>query len=188
MLLNNSPMFSVPLIHIKANNWKSKKIKLLSLIDEGLLHPADGGMDLVTNDYRPQYDNPDLMGMHNINVQNILEEEIREFMNASDFTSVEILMSWFETCNKTEWHGIHNHGPVGYSAVCFIQYNPEVHKPTQFVSPFSNFVTGSIIEHSPSDVDEGSLIFFPASIHHYTLPNVSDEVRIIMSFNLKINV
>ena len=55
-------------------------------------------------------------------------------------------------------HSIHNHGQLGYSAACYVTYNPNEHTPTQFVSPFNNPITGDIIQYQPMNVEEGDLI------------------------------
>ena len=95
-------------------------------------------------------------------------------------------MSWFETSSQGDYHGIHTHGLVGYSAVCFIDYDSDEHTATQFVSSFNNLLTGEALQHSP-EVNEGSLIFFPACILHYTEPNKSVKERKILSFNINVN-
>ena len=52
------------------------------------------------------------------------------------------------------------------------------------MSPFPNFLTGLQLTYTP-EVDEGSIIFFPSYISHFTEPNLSDENRLIVSFNLQ---
>ena len=73
---------------------------------------------------------------------------------------------------------------TGFSSVCFVEYDENVHTPTKFISPYSNFVNGSCLDHSPKNVIEGSLIFFPSAILHYTHPNNNNNTRTILSFNL----
>jgi ectoine hydroxylase-related dioxygenase (phytanoyl-CoA dioxygenase family) len=72
------------------------------------------------------------------------------------------------------------------SSVCFIEYNKSFHKPTTFVSPFGNNITGELTRYEP-DVEEGDIIFFPSNLLHYAPTNLSNLKRIIMSFNLHIN-
>ena len=73
---------------------------------------------------------------------------------------------------------------MGFSAVCFVEYDQEVHTPTQFIAPFNDFMQGNTLQYSPSCVMEGTLLIFPSVIHHFTLPNTSDKRRIALSFNL----
>ena len=72
------------------------------------------------------------------------------------------------------------------SSVCYVDYDPEVHKPTHFYAPYLNFINGSVIDHIPEGIEEGSIIFFPSAIGHCTVPHHSDKTRTILSFNLKV--
>lgn len=92
---------------------------------------------------------------------------------------------WFQKYENGMNHAVHNHGPIGFSAVCFIEYNKNIHKPTTFISPFGNNITGELFRYEP-DVEEGDIIFFPSNLLHYAPTNLSEYVRIIMSFNLQI--
>lgn len=82
-------------------------------------------------------------------------------------------------------HSAHNHGSTGFSSVCFIEYDKKFHKPTTFICPFQDFITGQFNFYEP-DVNEGDIIFFPSNILHYAPINMSNKTRIVMSFNLKI--
>jgi hypothetical protein len=117
-------------------------------------------------------------------IQTILTRELQIAKTNLGIETFLVSNSWFEKAEKNMYHQTHNHGPLGFSAVCFIQYDDSIHTPTQFVSPFNNFVSGSVLSHSPEHIKEGSLIFFPSIIHHYTIPNDSEKERIILSFNL----
>ena len=53
-----------------------------------------------------------------------------------------------------------------------------------FLAPF-NDPMGDTIQFAPK-VDEGEIIFFPSLITHYVQPNKSNDIRIILSFNINI--
>jgi ectoine hydroxylase-related dioxygenase (phytanoyl-CoA dioxygenase family) len=61
----------------------------------------------------------------------------------------------------------------------------EKHTPTHFLNPF---ITSNPDEQYfvPDGVGEGSILFWPSPILHYTESNKSDVDRIILSFNLSI--
>jgi len=175
-------MFKVPILHLSVRNWQTKKRLLLDLID-------NDSMDVqydehVNSDYHAQLNTP-LEGRHNEAVNRILNEEINLFCGHYGFIYYKIVMSWFETASKGNYHGIHNHGSTGYSSVCYIDYDKESHTPTQFLGPFNNFITGSSLHYTPK-VHEGSIIFFPSVILHYTDPNPNDIKRTILSFNIDV--
>lgn len=168
-------MFAVPIVHIQVSNWKNKKKKLLDLFHSIKMNYRD---DVWTN----YHDDNTAM---NHDVKMILEEDIIEFHKIIGFRETQIASSWFEQSKTNNQHNVHTHGAYGYSSVCFIEYDKEYHTPTQFTAPFLNFLDGNILSYSPK-VDEGSLIFFPSSIPHYTFPNTSNKSRIILSFNLDV--
>jgi len=170
--LNN--MFQIPLLHVEVMNWDEKRQKLLDLFDS-----LNVGYDqTVWTNYHT-----DLTPL-NDKIQDILKEDIDKF-NESFNCSSTVIDSWFEKALRSDFHLPHNHGPFGFSAVCYVKYSGMVHTPTEFISPFPNFIDGGALIHRPN-VDEGSLVFFPASLVHFTRPNTSDEERIVLSFNLQI--
>ena len=175
-------MFKIPLLHLSVRNWNEKKSVLMSMIDDTQMNINEG--ESIKTDYYSRQ-NTELAIRHNQKIEEILKEEINIFCNHFGFCYHKISMSWFQTASKGNYHGIHNHGSVGYSSVCFIDYDCENHTPTQFISPFHNFITGDFLEYSPK-VKEGSIIFFPSTILHYTEPNNSDVERTILSFNIDV--
>lgn len=175
-------MFKIPLLHLSIKNWEQKKLELLNMMNEVEMSINEG--EHIKTDYYTKQ-NTKFTLKHNQRVTEILKEEIQGFCNYFNFCYYKVSMSWFQTASKGNYHGIHNHGAVGYSSVCFIDYDPKEHTPTQFVSPFHNFITGDFLEYGP-EVKEGSIIFFPSVIMHYTEPNQSDKQRTILSFNIDV--
>jgi hypothetical protein len=177
-------MFKVPIFHLQVRNWETKKEILLEMAKTSDLIVAEENFSEIKTDYYKQKkDNS--VGKHNNKVLEVLKEEIEIFCNYFEFNSCTITSSWFELANQGGYHGVHNHGTTGYSSVCYIDYDKSAHTPTQFVSPFHNFLTGELLQYGP-EVEEGSIIFFPSSIMHYTEPNTSEIERTILSFNIKI--
>jgi hypothetical protein len=160
--------FSVPIFKYKVQNWNIKKKKLLDLFNS-FQHKVIGNVITSPMDIKT----------------NILSEEIKIFENdiGFDFYSTEV---WFQKYENNMNHAVHTHGPTGFSSVCFIEYNKSFHKPTTFVSPFGNNITGELERYEP-DVEEGDIIFFPSNLLHYAPTNLSKITRTIMSFNLNIN-
>lgn len=171
-------MFYVPLFHYKVENWTYKKKFLLELYDSIKKECEIKKDTTVITNYHQN---------HKKLVQDIayiFYSEIKEFAESVEISNYDVKDAWFEKSHRNNYHGIHNHGPIGYSSVCFINYDENEHSPTQFVSPFNNFMNGSTLIHSPQNITEGSIIFFPSIINHYTDPNQCDKERLIVSFNL----
>lgn len=168
-------MFSVPLIHIQVREWKEKKNEIKRLYETQKIN-FDGA---VKTDYHSQINSN---FSYNKILEKLFKEELDELYKFINIRG-KIISSWFETATKSNSHPTHHHGAIGYSAVCFVDYNQEEHTPTQFISPFNNFINGYMLHHSP-DVSEGSLIFFPSTILHFTEPNKSNIDRTILSFNI----
>ena len=159
--------FSVPIYNYRVKNWEIKKKKLLDLFNT-LQHKVVGNVITSPIDIKT----------------NILLEEIKLFEEDIQirFSSSEV---WFQKYERNMNHAVHTHGPMGFSSVCFVEYDKNFHKPTTFISPFGNYITGELERYEP-DVEEGDIIFFPSNLLHYAPVNLSDKIRTIMSFNLVI--
>ncbi len=169
-------MFEIPLFSTKCSDWENKKNDLLLLS-----HKFDYNQEQYSDFYN-QTENYN----YNEKIDKLFSQEISYFKNIINIKSHKIVRSWFEKSLTNNFHSIHNHGPLGYSAVCYIKYNKEKHKPLIFTSPFFGFLDGFTLQYVPNFVEEGTIIFFPSSINHYVLPNSSDEERMVISFNLQL--
>jgi len=49
---------------------------------------------------------------------------------------------------------------------------------------FKNWINGNDVIFTPN-VQEGTIIFFPAGVLHYTEANLTDKKRMIISFNIE---
>lgn len=184
------PLYSVPFIHIKLNNWEEKKEILLKRYEEissnSNSFKQEGDIEYsVITDYHQTYNDQDFTTSELIT--NHFQEEL-EFI--SEIFNCEVLLnnSWFEKSTFGRQHAPHNHGNCGLSCVVFIKFDPKHHGPTIFIDP--NLASDSPmapLNQMPPGIREGSMIVFPAYLTHYTLPNQSDVDRIILSFNMIFN-
>ena len=179
------PMFSTPLLHLKVESWEEKKEELLRMYekrkaDKSRFKVATGSetsLDVET-DYHHNHDSGET---YDEDIMDIFKEELEALADTFE-CSVEVCTSWFEKASTSKFHQVHNHGSQGFSAVCFIQFDPKHHTPTIFLNPnLADVETCNII---PPGIREGSIIFFPSYVLHYTAPNQSDVDRIILSFNI----
>ena len=166
-------MLTIPFYHYKVSNWKEKKEQLLDFVSNLSFKYFDQIADLYTT-YGDQTSSIPLK---------ILEDDILKFTTEVKYSGEINAEIWFQKYYENQFHSPHNHGAIGYSAVLYINFDKRIHEGTRFLAPF-NHPDGNHIEFVP-DVDEGSLIFFPSYLYHYTLPNKSDTIRIVMSVNLR---
>ena len=166
-------MLTIPFYHYKVNNWREKKEQLLDFVSNLPFRLNDQIANLYTT-YGDQSSSK---------VLKILEDDIIKFTTEVKYSGEMDADIWFQKYYENQFHSPHNHGAIGYSSVLYINFDKRIHDGTRFLAPF-NDPDGKHIEFAP-DVDEGSLIFFPSYLNHYTLPNKSDTIRVIMSMNLK---
>lgn len=169
-------MFSVPIFNFMVEGWEEKKKSLMDVFEQNKNYFKLSDNNTVVTDYYSKNN-------YNDTIADILRDEISEFIGLTGH-KLKLMNSWFEESTDNMYHGVHNHGPTGFSAVCFVEYDQEVHTPTQFIGPFNDFMMGNTLLHSPSCVMEGTLLIFPSVINHFTLPNNSGKTRIALSFNL----
>ena len=160
--------FSVPIFKYNVQNWKIKKKQLLDLF----------------NSFKPRVVDNVITSPLDIKT-NILSKEIELFEKNVGFNLISSEV-WFQKYESNMNHAVHNHGPTGFSSVCFIEYDKHNHNPTTFISPFGNYITGELERYQP-DVEEGDIIFFPSNLLHYAPTNLSKITRTIISFNLDID-
>lgn len=177
-------MFQVPFLHLEVEDWNNKKNLIMSSFKMNI-HENDDE-DEVSTDYFYKVKTKNNVDSDNKFISEVLGEEIDKFSNYFNFTEWEIRLTWFQKSIVGQQHIIHNHGASGYSAVCYVEYDPKFHKPTTFVSPFNNFIDGTALIYEPEQIKEGSIVFFPSSIHHYAPPNNTDVRRTILALNLKV--
>lgn len=196
-----TPMFTVPLLHIKMSNWDVKKQKLLELFASGQewLSKRDTVNTTYINvdEYRKKSQDEIIKREEwSIEFSEIISDIFHEeakiiyetFGNPQEYPDriARIDYSWFQEQKKGMCHAPHTHGNGGLSAVCFIEYDQNCHTPTEFLSPYLNPLKGHNEMYVEKNILSGSLIVFPSNIVHYTLPSESEKSRIILSLNISI--
>ena len=91
--------------------------------------------------------------------------------------------AWCVKYQKGDYQGTHNHRGWGFSGLIHVEFDPEVHQPATFVSPWQNPVddTTSLAQFPAS---EGLIMIAPSWALHYVPPNTSDKERIVIAFDL----
>ncbi len=183
-LIYNGPIFPEPnYLHIRSENWESKKKILLSILRSDKLVKDDMDGTRVYTDYHHQLDRN--LDYYSSDLPTIFENELEIALHELKAFDFKIITSWFENSEKYCCHGIHNHGSVGHSAVCFVEYDEKEHLPTKFLSSSLLPTTHEAMIHVPPNVKEGDIIIFPSNVMHFTDPVVSDKSRLIISWNIR---
>ena len=168
----------IPFYQTKISNWEDKKEKLLQIYDMFSKDNMSSGEQLT--------DFEDNSTRYHVLIENILFDDIKraKLELGFDTKTPKINNAWFQIYEYGHSHSIHNHGMGCLSMVCYIKYNPQKHRPTTFIAPFTSLRDGNVLEWEPKDVDEGTMVIFPSALSHYVPTNQSDDIRMILSANI----
>tara|TARA_B100001250_G_C19762252_1_gene773029 strand:+ start:137 stop:748 length:612 start_codon:yes stop_codon:yes gene_type:complete len=175
-------MFEVPIIHYEIANWELNKKKILDALPEETedqCNPDDHGLytDFFANAGRDVKELPP----YGQTIISVIKPYIADF---SSERRVEFTDMWYQKYYKGVQHQVHTHGHSGWSCVMYVEFDPEVHEPTQFYSPFKNPWNGNLETFQPP-VQEGDMVIFPSTIMHEAPANRSDKRRTIVSYNIR---
>ena len=175
-------MFTVPIYHYKIENWDHNKKRILDVLPPEMPEhrdPEDLGLysdyfvnAKVGNNILPSY------------ADTIIDIIKPYLMDISGGEKLDLTDIWYQKYYKGVNHSTHCHGAIGLSSVIYVEYNPEVHSPTRFFSPFRDVWSGDCTTFE-EQVEEGDMIIFPSSILHEAPANQSDIRRTIVSYNLR---
>lgn len=195
-----TPMFTVPLLHIKMSNWEVKKQKLLELFESSKKWLKNENSIFTTYKSEDEFEGENSERIewekksHRI-INEIFYEERKiiyeTFGDPEKFPDkkAQINYAWFQEQTKGMFHKPHTHGFVAGSlgSVCFIEFDENIHTATEFIRPFPNTLKYNEGEvYIEKNISSGSLIVFPANIIHYTSPSQHEKSRIILSLNMSI--
>mgnify|MGYP003318258643 CR=1 FL=1 len=110
---------------------------------------------------------------------------------------------WMNAYEKSHFQEGHTHLPGFFSGIHYVCFDPEEHIGTTFVNPQADIyaylthmnihsegtsidmdVNPHLDEFGDVDVEEGDIIIFPSCLEHMVKKNMSDKLRITVSFNI----
>lgn len=98
----------------------------------------------------------------------------------------KILSAWITKTNKNEYSYIHNHGTSDISGVYYYKTNGKDGN-IGFRNNMKEFIT-FLLQNMPTDImyepEVGKIILFPGWMDHYVQPNLTNNERISVSFNI----
>jgi hypothetical protein len=167
-------MFQTQVYQYAVDNWEEKKHRLLALIDETKFqYNASFQTD------RKDSDNSYLK-----NFVDIIQPQLSMFQQELRVSEVVVTDVWCVKYQTGDFHPVHTHSSRGYSGVLYLEYNEIEHTGTFFVNPITDPIT-DLTNYSLPNVHEGAIVIAPSNVLHFTLPNKSKDVRIVVGFDIK---
>jgi hypothetical protein len=175
------PLHTIEFFSISIKNWEQKKKEMSAYLDNTKYvkrKDYDGLLRFSTDrhserDYINQF-------------MSIFSDELTELLQDLGVEEMNIVDIWSVKYKKGDFHSVHTHGSVQWSAVLYYDYDHELHSGTHFVVEDINAETNSSLIKSP-EAREGIIYVFPANMIHFTTPNESDKERTIISFDFNTN-
>ena len=124
-------MFRVPHYEYHVEEWKDLKDDFLSSLHVKSPENIPSGADYsVTTSYWDEFDYRDWLPFL---------EMVKPYISRIPSTET-VTRVWYQTAQQYDYHTAHTHGSVGWSAVFYAHFNPEVHEATKFYCPFTNIM------------------------------------------------
>lgn len=185
-------MFDIPIFKYKIENWTEVKANLTQQFNNSLTEKIKNDRTMGGHLHTDFFNcvREEVIPDYIVKSLNCMDPYILKFLNEvsgyykKPSEEISVSAAWFQMQEENMLHGVHNHGAIGFSSVCYVKFDDKVHLPTTFISPFGDFAFGNTQYYQP-DVEEGDIIFFPSCIQHYSPANTSKSDRLIFSFNLK---
>ena len=170
-----APIFEFPSFQYQIKDWEFKKKGLLKRIKEEKFIRTD----LQTFETDRQTSNKSYLYY----LAELIKPELSEFCKEAKVTC-SMTDAWTVRYQKGDRQTIHNHRSWGFSGIIFLEFDPKIHTPTCFVSPYQDPRTDTTTITKPADVEEGVIIIFPSYTLHYVEPNNYRKRRSVISFDL----
>ena len=186
-MFNTFSLFSIDAHMAKIEDWSEKhRDRLLSLVpdkDKKQINLSKQHQSVLETDKieYTDYHNNDKPPYYDELIE-ILKPYLEDFFKTQKITEPRLGTLWCQKYKGGNYHGPHDHGSVGYSAVLYAKLNSKIHRGTEFFSPFPT-EKGYKVSVSLR-VEEGDLVIFPAHLVHMAPPHYDDEMRVIFSFNI----
>ena len=172
------PLFAIPIFKYECKDWNFKKKKILRRIKNKNFKRSlfqNFNSDRGSNDFL----------FKSCFIETFVEE-LSEFAKDLKVQKIAVTDVWTVKYDVDDYQGPHNHRSYSYSGILYTEYDPKVHQPTIFVGPWNDPITDTTQLKVPQNIKEGTIIFFPSVLLHYSPQNKSTKKRTIISFDLLI--
>lgn len=170
-------LFALRYVAVQSEDWSSKKEQLKEFLRDEEFERyslAQFDTDRHSNNNRYLEDFANLFG-----------PEIDSFALNLGLKQVRIDSIWAVRYGLNDYHAVHNHRSKGYSGILYVDYDPSVHTPSIHVAPWNDPVSDQTVNSAP-EVSEGTFVFVPSSVLHYTFPNTSIKLRQVVAFDMEV--
>ena len=177
-------MFKVPYYKADIARWADHKEDVMSQLHEnlsGYLKESEGMTSFHSTSRDPELSKELFKPFLEFIALDLDQARAMEGM-AGGYPMPDISAIWYQSYTRNQHHELHNHGPIGWSAIFYAIFDKEEHRSTTFYAPFAD-VAGELLKVEP-EVDEGTLLIFPSSLYHEAKLSTSDKQRAIISFNM----
>tara|TARA_Y100000310_G_scaffold340072_1_gene434674 strand:+ start:910 stop:1482 length:573 start_codon:yes stop_codon:yes gene_type:complete len=170
-------MFNVPAYKYSIHDWPARKIEIKNILKN---YPLNHWTDYFI--FNQGQETP-----YAEEIYKILTPVIQIFAKemGADFKEIQLRHLWRQVYDRGQAMVNHTHGPIGYSACLYVDFDQAHHKPTLFTAPFLDFITGEDLQFTDLSTKEGDIVFFPSSIFHEAPVNTSNIDRTIIAMNFK---
>lgn len=196
--INVFKIFPIPVFEYQITDYKQINLelknyiyKLKNLYPEGIKKSNQGGW------HSPNFDIRNSSSAKNffLKIKNKLPIIFEDYMGwECKLDQVEITGMWSVINEKNSFNLRHNHANSHFSAAYYVKTNQKDGKikffdPNEIKTMYhpkiktQNEFSSSIVKIQP---EEGKLLLFPSYLHHSVEPNLSEDDRIVVSFNIKI--
>ena len=170
-----APLFEFPSYQYEVDDWEFKKKGLLNRINKSKfirtpLQTYEGDRQTNGKTY-VRY------------LGEFLRPELSQFCKEAEVTC-SITDAWCIRYQKGDHQIVHNHRGWGFTGVLYVEFDPQVHTPTCFVSPWQEPRTDTTFLSFPKNVKEGTVVIAPSFTHHFVHPNNVRKQRTVISFDL----
>ncbi len=214
-MIEKNQLFGIPFYRAKVNPSSFDKMEIIDKITRNYnIDPtrnAWDGVALLRSNLHHAYsdwDNDKFEKVDFTSLSSVYEGHIRNFLDTFEFKSpyrYQFSIVNYTCYGKDQFMLEHEHLHCDFSAVHYLKFNPQVHKPTVYTNPlyFSNFTTLALSEKLYKDTNinlynswlthnfhlgvmEDDFIITPGVLRHQVPMSSSDELRIALVVNIKL--
>ena len=174
-MIQKRSLFNIPFWQIKIINFEEKKNELTKLL-ESYPEERKGLQEFATN---RQIGPSDLIN----GFFSIMNQELEAFSREieKEYTITDL---WSLSYNRGDFHPAHNHSSIGLSGILYLDL-PKDSPVTEYIQPWNNYV-GDTVQYYAEPVVEGDIVIVPSFILHFSNPNKSENIKRIISWDMKI--
>ena len=170
-----APLFKFPSYQYEVDDWEFKKKAILNRINK---------QKFIRTELQTFETDRQTAGKTYVHyLQDFLKDILWEFCKEAEVTC-GMTDAWGVRYQKGDQQTIHNHRSWGFSGILYVEFDPQIHTPTCFMSPWNDPVSDTTSLAFPQNVKEGTVFIAPSFSHHFIHPNKSRKIRTVISFDL----